>query len=66
MFATMKIVSYVLVFISAIFKTIALVELSNKKRDFAISQKKYKQMNLVCYLFLLPGVLLFIYSAILH
>ena len=66
MFATMKIVSYVLVFISAIFKIIALVELSNKKRDFAISQKKYKQMNLVCYLFLLPGVLLFIYSTILH
>ena len=62
MFATMKIVSYVLVFISAIFKIIALVELSNKKRDFAISQKKYKQMNLVCYLFLLQLLLEFFWA----
>lgn len=66
MFATMKIVSYILILVSAVFKGLALINLSNKSRDFAISRKKYKQFNLICYLFLLPGVLLFAYSAILH
>lgn len=66
MFQIMKYVSYALILISAVFKGIALWQLSNKKRDFAVSRKKYTQMNIVCYLFLLPGVLLFIYSAILH
>ena len=66
MFATMKIVSYILILVSTVFKGLALMNLSNKSRDFAISRKKYKQFNLICYLFLLPGVLLFAYSAILH
>ena len=66
MFATMKIVSYILILVSAVFKGLALMNLSNKSRDFAISRKKYKQFHLICYLFLLPGVLVFAYSAILH
>ena len=66
MFATMKIVSYILILVSAVFKGLALMNLSNKSRDFAISRKKYKHFTLICYLFLLPGVLLFAYSAILH
>ena len=66
MFATMKIISYILILVSDVFKGLALMNLSNKSRDFSISRQKYKQFNLVCYLFLLPGVLLFVYSAILH
>ena len=66
MFATMKSISYILILVSAVFTGLALMNLSNKSRDFSISRQKYKQFNLVCYLFLLPGVLLFVYSAILH
>ena len=66
MFAALEILSYTLILISAVFKIIALVQLSNKSRDFAISKKKYTQMNSACYLFLVPGVLLFVYSVFLH
>ena len=66
MFAALEILSYTLILISAVFKIIALVQLSNKSRDFAISKKKYTQMNIACYLFLVPGDLLFVYSVFLH
>ena len=66
MFAALEILSYTLILISAVFKIIALVQLSNKSRDFTISKKKYTQMNIACYLFLIPGVLLFVYSIFLH
>ena len=66
MFAALEILSYILILISAVFKIIALVQLSNKSRDFAISKKKYTQMNIACYLFLVPSVLLFVYSVFLH
>ena len=66
MFAALEILSYILILISAVFKIIALVQLRNKSRDFAISKKKYTQMNIACYLFLVPSVLLFVYSVFLH
>ena len=55
MFAALEILSYILILISAVFKIIALVQLSNKSRDFAISKKKYTQMNIACYLFLVQA-----------
>lgn len=61
MFSILEIISYVLILISAIFMGIALMHLSNKKRDFAISKKLYIRFSIICYLFLVPGVLLWIY-----
>ena len=40
MFAALEILSYTLILISAVFKIIALVKLSNKSRDFAIRDRK--------------------------
>ena len=66
MYETMKLVSYALILVSAVFKGVALMHLSNQKNDFGVRQTRYKQFNLLCYLFLLPGILLFAYAAILH
>jgi len=66
MFEIMKFISYIFILISAVLKGLALINLSNKSRDFSISKKKYQQWNILCYLFLLPGVLLFAYSTFLH
>lgn len=62
MFSTIELIALVLILVSAVFKGLALMNLNNKSRDFAISKKKYGQLNLVCYLFLVPGVLLWIYA----
>ena len=61
MFTTMEIVAYILILVSAVFKGLALMNLNNKSREFSISKKKYGQWNLLCYLFLSPGVLLWAY-----
>ncbi|MFR6291363.1 MAG: hypothetical protein ACLUKQ_07900 [Peptococcaceae bacterium] len=61
MFTTMEIVAYILILVSAVFKGLALMNLNNKSREFSISKKKYSQWNLLCYLFLIPGVLLWAY-----
>ena len=61
MFTTMELVAYALILVSAVFKGLALMNLNNKSRDFAISKKKYGQLNLLCYMFLIPGVLLWAY-----
>ncbi len=61
MFTTMEIVAYILILVSAVFKGLALMNLNNKSREFSISKKKYGQWNLLCYLFLIPGVLLWAY-----
>ena len=57
----LEIVSYVLILLSAVFKGIALMNLNNKNREFAISKKLYSRFNIASYLMLLPGVILFAY-----
>ena len=58
---TLEIVSYVLILVSAVFKGIALMNLNNKNREFAISKKLYTKFNIASYLTLVPGVSLFAY-----
>ncbi len=58
---TLEIVSYVLILVSAVFKGIALMNLNNKSREFEISKKLYTKFNIVSYLMLVPGVILFVY-----
>lgn len=58
---TLEIVSYVLILVSAVFKGIALMHLNNKSREFAISKKYYTKFNIVSYLLLVPGIILFVY-----
>ena len=58
---TLEIVSYVLILISAVFKGIALMNLNNKNREFEISKKLYTKFNIISYLLLVPGVILFVY-----
>lgn len=52
------IVAYVLILVSALFKGLALKELSAKNRDAKTNQKKYAKLNIICYALLLPGVIL--------
>lgn len=65
MFTTLELVAYALIFLSIPFKGIALMNLKNNSRDFAISKKKYMQWNLLSYLLLIPGVILFVMEVIL-
>ena len=65
MFTTLELVAYVLIFLSMPFKGIALMNLQNKTRDFSISKKKYMQWNLISYLLLIPGVILFVMEVVL-
>lgn len=58
---TLEIASYVLILVSAVFKGIALMNLNNKNREFEISKKAYTRFNIISYLMLVPGVLLFAY-----
>lgn len=58
---TLEIVSYVLILVSAVFKGIALMNLNNKSRAFEISKKHYTRFNIISYLTLVPGVILFAY-----
>lgn len=58
---TLEIVSYVLILVSAVFKCIALMNLNNKNREFEISKKLYTKFNIISYLLLVPGVILFVY-----
>ncbi|MBO5115168.1 MAG: hypothetical protein J6C02_03370 [Peptococcaceae bacterium] len=58
---TLEIVSYVLILVSAVFKGIALMNLNNKNREFEISKKLYTKFNIISYLLLVLGVILFVY-----
>ena len=58
---TLEIVSYVLILVSAVFKGISLMNLNNKNREFEISKKLYTKFNIISYLLLVPGVILFVY-----
>lgn len=65
MFTTLELVAYALIFLSIPFKGIALMHLKNTTRDFSISKKKYMQWNLISYLLLIPGVILFVMEVFL-
>lgn len=58
---TLEIVALVLILVSAVFKGIALMNLNNKNREFDVSKKLYFKFNVVSYLTLVPGVILFVY-----
>ena len=62
---TLEILAYVLILLSIPFKGIALINLNNKNRDFAVSTKKYIQWNIISYLLLVPGIVLFVTQVIL-
>jgi len=66
MFSTMEIIAFLLIGISLIWKIIALTTLNNKSIDFSIRKKKYLLWNGLCYLFLIPGVLLYVYVWMNH
>lgn len=58
---TLEMLSYVLILVSAVFKGIALMNLNNKTREFEISKKKYTRFNIISYLLLVPGIIIFVY-----
>lgn len=58
---TLEIIAVVLIVVSAVFKGLALRNLSNQNLEFDIRKKKYMQMNIPSYIFLVPGVILLIY-----
>ncbi|MBR5318096.1 MAG: hypothetical protein IKU46_00660 [Peptococcaceae bacterium] len=62
---TLEILAYVLILLSIPFKGIALINLNNKNRDFAVSKKRYMQWNIISYLLLVPGIVLFVTQVIL-
>lgn len=62
---TLEILAYALIFLSIPFKGIALINLNNKNRDFAVSTKKYIQWNIISYLLLVPGIVLFVTQVLL-
>ncbi len=62
---TLEILAYALIFLSIPFKGIALINLNNKNRDFAVSKKRYMQWNIISYLLLVPGIVLFVTQVIL-
>ena len=55
-------IAFVLILISALFKGIALHNLSNIKWDIAKRKKFYWRWNILCYIFLIPGAILLIYT----
>ena len=65
MFTTLELVAYALIALSIPFNGIALMNLNNKNRDFAISKKRYMQWNIISYLLLVPGIILFVMEVIL-
>lgn len=62
---TLEILAYALIFLSIPFKGIALINLNNKNRDFAVSKKRYMQWNIISYLLLVPGIVLFVTQVLL-
>lgn len=58
---TLEIIAVVLIVVSTVFKGLALRNLSNQNLEFDVRKKKYMQMNILSYIFLVPGVILLIY-----
>ena len=55
---TLEILAIVLIVISAVFKGLALRNLSNQTLEFDLRKKKYMQMNIPSYIFLIPAAIL--------
>ena len=55
MFTTLELVAYALIALSMPFKGIALMNLNNKTRDFAISKKKYMIWGMKLYKLKMEG-----------
>ena len=55
-------IAFILIIVSALFKGVALRNLSNTEWEMAKRKKIYWKWNILCYIFLVPGAALLIYS----
>ena len=54
-------IAFILIIVSALFKGVALRNLSNTEWEMAKRKKIYWKWNIICYIFLVPGAALLIY-----
>lgn len=54
-------IAFILIIVSALFKGVALRNLSNTDWEMAKRKKIYWKWNIICYIFLVPGAALLIY-----
>ena len=54
-------IAFILIIVSALFKGVALRNLSNTEWEMAKRKKIYWKWNILCYIFLVPGASLLIY-----
>ncbi|PWM52355.1 MAG: hypothetical protein DBX41_02830 [Clostridiales bacterium] len=54
-------IAFILIIVSALFKGVALRNLSNTEWEMAKRKKIYWKWNILCYIFLVPGAALLIY-----
>ena len=54
-------IAFILIIVSALFKGVALRNLSNTEWEMAKRKKIYWKWNVLCYIFLVPGAALLIY-----
>ena len=54
-------IAFILIIVSALFKGVALRNLSNTEWEMAKRKKIYLKWNVLCYIFLVPGAALLIY-----
>ena len=54
-------IAFILIIVSALFKGVALHNLSNTEWEMAKRKKIYWKWNILCYIFLVPGAALLIY-----
>ena len=58
---TIDYIAFILIIVSALFKGVALRNLSNTEWEMAKRKKIYWKWNILCYIFLVPGAALLIY-----
>ena len=54
-------IAFILIIVSALFKGVALRNLSNTEWEMAKRKKIYWKWNILCYIFLVPGAAILIY-----
>ena len=54
-------IAFILIIVLALFKGVALRNLSNTEWEMAKRKKIYWKWNILCYIFLVPGAALLIY-----
>ena len=54
-------IAFILIIVSALFKGVALRNLSNTEWEMAKRKKIYWKWNILCYIFLVPGAALLVY-----